>query len=51
MSPALNRSSAIRRFECSIVIEIRDGITFDFYTQVFCGTGLLWHHMYVTVGR
>ena len=31
MSPALNGSSAIRRFECSNVIEIRDGITFDFY--------------------
>ena len=32
MSPALNRSSAIRRFERSDAIEIRDGITFDFYT-------------------
>ena len=32
MSPALNRSSAIRRFEGSDAIEIRDGITFDFYT-------------------
>ena len=32
MSPALNGSSAIRRFEGSDVIEIRDGITFDFYT-------------------
>ena len=31
MSPALNRSSAIRRFEGSNAIEIRDGITFDFY--------------------
>ena len=32
MSPALNGSSAIRRFEGSDAIEIRDGITFDFYT-------------------
>ena len=32
MNPALNRSSAIRRFEHSNAIEIRDGITFDFYT-------------------
>ena len=32
MSPTLNGSSAIRRFERSDVIEIRDGITFDFYT-------------------
>ena len=31
MSPALNGSSAIRRFEGSDAIEIRDGITFDFY--------------------
>ena len=32
MSPALNGSSAIRRFERSDAIEIHDGITFDFYT-------------------
>ena len=32
MSPALNRSSAIRRFEGNSEIEIRDGITFKFYT-------------------
>ena len=32
MSPALNESSAIWCFEGSDVIEIRDGITFDFYT-------------------
>ena len=31
MSPALNGNSAIRRFEGSNVIEIRDGISFDFY--------------------
>ena len=30
-SPALNRSSVIRRFERSNVIEIRDRIIFDFY--------------------
>ena len=32
MSPALNGSSAIWRFEGSDAIEIRNGITFDFYT-------------------
>ena len=32
MSPALNRSSAIRCFELSDAIKIRDGIIFDFYT-------------------
>ena len=32
MSPALNRSSAIRRFKHSDAIKIRDGITFNFYT-------------------
>ena len=32
MSPALNGSSAIRCFEHSDVIEIRNGITFDLYT-------------------
>ena len=32
MSPALNGSSAIRRFEGNKAIEIREGITFDFYT-------------------
>ena len=31
MNPALNRSSAIRHFKHSDVIEIRDGIIFDFY--------------------
>ena len=31
MSPALNGSSVIRRFKHSDAIEIRDGITFDFY--------------------
>ena len=32
MSPAFNGSSVIRRFEGSNAIEIRDGITFDFFT-------------------
>ena len=32
MSSAFNGSSALRRFEHSDAIEIRDGITFDFYT-------------------
>ena len=32
ISPALNRSSVIRRFEGNDAIEIRDRITFDFYT-------------------
>ena len=32
MSPALNGSSAIWHFEGSDAIEIRDRITFDFYT-------------------
>ena len=32
MSPALNESSAIGRFKHSHAIEIRDGITLDFYT-------------------
>ena len=32
MSPALNGSSVIRCFEGNEVIEICDGITFDFYT-------------------
>ena len=32
MSPALNGSSAIQRFKHSNVLEIREGITFDFYT-------------------
>ena len=31
MSSAFNECSAIRRFEGSDAIEIRDGITFDFY--------------------
>ena len=44
MSPALSGSSAIRHFEGSNAIEIRDGITFDFYT------GLPWGcHIYCTL--
>ena len=34
MSPALNGSSAIQHFEGNDAIEIRDGITFDFYTRL-----------------
>ena len=34
MSPTLNRSSLIRRFEGSNAIKIRNGITFDFYTEL-----------------
>ena len=45
MSPAPRRSSAIRRFERSDAIEIRDGITFDFYTGLphvlFISNGVL----------
>ena len=32
MSPALSGSSAIWRFEGNNAVEIRDGITFEFYT-------------------
>ena len=31
LSPTLNGSLEIQRFECSDAIEIRDGIMFDFY--------------------
>ena len=41
MSPALNGSSVIRRFERSDAIEICDGIIFDFYT------GLSHNAMYI----
>ena len=34
MSPTLNGTSAIQRFKHSNAIEIRDGITFDFYTRL-----------------
>ena len=40
MSPALNGSSAIRCFEGSDAIEMRDGITFDFYTGL---PHILWY--------
>ena len=49
MSPALNGSSAIRRYEYSDTIEIRDRITFDFYTgmpHIACG-GPTGHMSYV----
>ena len=35
MSPVLNGSSAIRHFKHSNAIEIRDRITFDFYTGLY----------------
>ena len=41
MSPALNGSSAIRQFEGSNAVQIRDGITFNFYTGL--------PHMYLFV--
>ena len=41
MSPTFNGSSALRHFEHGDVIEIRDGITFDFYTGL--------PHMYMAV--
>ena len=31
MSPALDGSSALQRFECGNAVEIRNGIMFDFY--------------------
>ena len=34
MSPALNGSSAILRFKRSNAIEIRDGVSFDFYLRL-----------------
>ena len=34
MSPALNGSSEIQRFERSDAIEIHDGIIFNFYTRL-----------------
>ena len=41
MSPVLNGSSAIQHFKGSDVIEIRDGITFNFYMGL--------PHMYKTL--
>ena len=43
MSPGLNGSSAIRRFEHNDAIEIRDGITFDFYTGLPHMNTVLWY--------
>ena len=34
MSPAFNGSSALERFKRSNAIEIRNGITFDFYLRL-----------------
>ena len=47
MSPALNGSSAIRRFEGSDAIEIHNGITFDFYT----GLPHIYAHNYTNKAR
>ena len=41
MSPALNKSSVVQCFECSDVIKIHDGMTFDFYTGL--------SHMYISL--
>ena len=54
MSPVLNRSSVIQHFECSDVIEISDGIIFDFYTElshrmVLSTGGHVFVHMVTTV--
>ena len=43
MSPALNGSLTIRRFEGSDAIEIHDRITFDFYTGL--------PHMLVSINK
>ena len=43
MSPALNGSSAVQRFEGSGVIEIRNGITFT-YVQIL---EIMLHVLYV----
>ena len=47
MSPALNGSSVIRRFKGSNAFEIRDGITFDFYTgwPHVCNEGKIVNHL------
>ena len=45
MSPALNGSSVIRRFKGSDAIEIRDGITFNFYTGLTCVLHPLLHSL------
>ena len=47
MSLALNGSSAIRRFEGSDAIKIRDGITFDFYTGLpHIESNIIFHFCY-----
>ena len=46
MSPALNGSSALQRFERSNAIEIRNGIMFDFYPGL---PHMLLHIMYCSV--
>ena len=54
MSPVFHRSSVIRHFECSDVIEISDGIIFDFYAElshrmVLSTGGHVFVHMVTTV--
>ena len=44
MSPALNGSSAIRRFEGSDAIEIHNEITFNFYTGLPHILNTVLHH-------
>ena len=34
MSPTLNKSSALQRFECGNAIEIRNEIMFDYYLRL-----------------
>ena len=51
MSPALNGSSAIRRFKHSEAIEIRDGITFDLYTGLLhIVVSKFWQQPYMVGG-
>ena len=40
MSPALNGSFALQRFECGNTVELRNGIMFDFYPGLphICGS-------------
>ena len=51
MSAALHGSSAIRRFEPSNAIEIRDGITFDFYTGLPHIVGVDFEYHFVVLNK
>ena len=46
MSPALNGSSALQRFEHSNAIEIRNGIMFDFYLGLPHMSNSLYMYLY-----